>query len=165
MAQAWQASEVGYFSRSKGSLAKYDRYSFSWKMSPLSGPEGLMLLADDWPRSGMIVDGILYRLSTWARRTKENGGGCSLTTPTTANKIRSQKFQKGRLPNPAEMAMFPTPTASRRDGLQSHGVNVVGGSLNPQWVEWLMGYPLEWTALKDWAMQWFRCKRERRFVD
>ena len=26
---------------------------------------------------------------------------------------------------------------------------VVGGSLNPTWVEWLMGYPSEWTALKD----------------
>ena len=24
---------------------------------------------------------------------------------------------------------------------------VVGGSLNPQWVEWLMGYPLGWTDL------------------
>jgi hypothetical protein len=24
----------------------------------------------------------------------------------------------------------------------------VGGSLNPTWVEWLMGFPLGWTALK-----------------
>jgi DNA (cytosine-5)-methyltransferase 1 len=24
-----------------------------------------------------------------------------------------------------------------------------GGSLNPTWVEWLMGYPSEWTVLKD----------------
>jgi hypothetical protein len=43
--------------------------------------------------------------------------------------------------------LLPTPTASRRDGLQSHGVNVVSGSLNPQWVEWLMGFPDGWTAL------------------
>ena len=26
----------------------------------------------------------------------------------------------------------------------------VGGALNPTWVEWLMGFPLGWTALKDW---------------
>jgi len=45
------------------------------------------------------------------------------------------------------VAMFPTPTANRRDGLQSHGVNVVTGSLNPTWVEWLMGFPLGWTDL------------------
>ena len=24
---------------------------------------------------------------------------------------------------------------------------VVGGSLNPTWVEWLMGFPTEWTVL------------------
>lgn len=27
-----------------------------------------------------------------------------------------------------------------------------GGQLNPTWVEWLMGWPLEWTALKPLAM-------------
>ena len=32
----------------------------------------------------------------------------------------------------------------------------LGGKLNPTWVEWLMGYPKEYTVLKDWAMQWFR---------
>jgi hypothetical protein len=26
---------------------------------------------------------------------------------------------------------------------------VVGGKLNPQWVEWLMGYPIGWTDLED----------------
>jgi len=25
------------------------------------------------------------------------------------------------------------------------------GGLNPTWVEWLMGFPLEWTVLKNWA--------------
>jgi hypothetical protein len=39
------------------------------------------------------------------------------------------------------------------------------GSLNPTWVEWLMGYPLEWTALEDWATQWFRTKRKRHSKD
>jgi hypothetical protein len=47
------------------------------------------------------------------------------------------------------MALLPTPTAHRWDGLQSHGVNVVSGSLNPTWVEWLMGYPLGWTDCGD----------------
>jgi hypothetical protein len=26
---------------------------------------------------------------------------------------------------------------------------IAGGSLNPTWVEWLMGYPIGFTALKD----------------
>ncbi len=56
------------------------------------------------------------------------------------------------------VAKFPTPTASRRTGLQSHGVNVVTGALNPTWVEWLMGWPLDSTDLKpletDKFQQW-----------
>jgi site-specific DNA-cytosine methylase len=44
---------------------------------------------------------------------------------------------------------WPTPTANRWDGLQSHGVNVVSGSLNPTWVEGLMGFPIGWTDLTD----------------
>ncbi len=27
----------------------------------------------------------------------------------------------------------------------------VGGTLNPTWVEWLMGYPTEWTVCEDWV--------------
>jgi hypothetical protein len=42
---------------------------------------------------------------------------------------------------------YPTPTSSRRSGLQSHGLNVVTGSLNPKWVEWLMGYAPNWTEI------------------
>jgi hypothetical protein len=34
------------------------------------------------------------------------------------------------------------------------------GSLNPTWVEWLMGFPLEWTALEPSAMQSFRKSRK-----
>ena len=43
---------------------------------------------------------------------------------------------------------FPTPTANRWDGLQSHGTNVVSGQLNPTWVEWLQGFPLGWTEVE-----------------
>ena len=36
----------------------------------------------------------------------------------------------------AVAAMFPTPMQTE-----------VGGQLNPEWVEWLMGFPLGWTDL------------------
>jgi hypothetical protein len=52
--------------------------------------------------------------------------------------------------------LFPTPTSNRRTGLQSHGVNVVTGQLNPTWVEWLMGWPIGWTDLEPLAMDRFQ---------
>ncbi len=62
---------------------------------------------------------------------------------------------------------WPTPRASggptvylrtRKDGGKNTNLEevlgdrcpeTVGGKLNPTWVEWLMGFPLEWTALED----------------
>jgi hypothetical protein len=66
---------------------------------------------------------------------------------------------RGNLEEVVAELMYPTPTARDhmdgkapyyRDGkLQQDTVGrVVGGSLNPQWVEWLMGFPEGWTDLK-----------------
>jgi DNA (cytosine-5)-methyltransferase 1 len=49
--------------------------------------------------------------------------------------------------NAAEGLILPTPTANRWDGLQSHGKNVISGQLNPTWVEWLQGFPMNWTEV------------------
>lgn len=37
-----------------------------------------------------------------------------------------------------------------------------GGHLNPAWVEWLMGWPIEWTALPLLATAGFRNRRRKR---
>lgn len=41
-------------------------------------------------------------------------------------------------------------------------VSEVSGSLNPTWVEWLMGLPSEATVLEPSVMEWFRPKRVKR---
>ena len=51
--------------------------------------------------------------------------------------------------------MWPTPREfmykdSKVDRGKSNLGEKVGGSLNPTWVEWLMGYPGEYTDLKHW---------------
>jgi hypothetical protein len=35
-----------------------------------------------------------------------------------------------------------------------------GGRLNPQWVEHLMGFPIGFTALKDWVTRKARSKQQ-----
>tara|TARA_R110000824_G_C14789383_1_gene633044 strand:+ start:215 stop:502 length:288 start_codon:yes stop_codon:yes gene_type:complete len=56
------------------------------------------------------------------------------------------------------LKMWPKPTtqdAANNGGKSQYERNslplnaAVGGSLNPEWVEWLMGYPIGWTDLKD----------------
>jgi hypothetical protein len=56
---------------------------------------------------------------------------------------------------------LPTPRAfmhkdSKTDRGKSNLGEVVGGQLNPTWVEWLMGWPLGWTDLKPLAMDKFQ---------
>jgi len=78
-------------------------------------------------------------------------------TETISKRLETKK-SKGKLEE--SVAMVPTPTA--RD-YKDNGLNTnyqkakeknrlagsAGGSLNPTWVEWLMGYPNGWTDLKD----------------
>ena len=58
----------------------------------------------------------------------------------------TRKDGKSRMDQLANAVAWPTP--------------VNGGQLNPTWVEWLMGWPLEWTDLKPLATdkypQWLR---------
>lgn len=79
-------------------------------------------------------------------------------TPTAGDSRNSRNATANRSPGSSHhpgttlsdaIRMLPTPTANRWDGLQGHGVNVVTGSLNPEWVEWLMGYPAGWTDCGD----------------
>jgi hypothetical protein len=44
-------------------------------------------------------------------------------------------------------ALFPKPTLGR------HVKREEGGQLNPTWVEWLMGFPLEWTVCEPSGTQ------------
>lgn len=72
--RAWQASEADWFSRSLDSQGRSSRRLSSWRMCRLLGPVGQNEWSKNWPRSGMHVDGIVYPLMMWGRRTKEKDG-------------------------------------------------------------------------------------------
>jgi len=57
---------------------------------------------------------------------------------------------------------FPTPRANRRGAPDSHGKRPFGGSLNPTWVEWLMGFPLGFTVCAAWATRKSPSRRHSR---
>ena len=113
---------------SLGSLASYVPDTSSWKTSQLSLLEEWTPFSGRFPRSGMTRNGTLFQLRPLVRRTGGSGSG-SLPTPT-ARDWRSGKASQ------ATHDKNSRPLSEQ-----------IGGQLNPTWVEWLMGFPLGWTAL------------------
>lgn len=82
-------------------------------------------------------------------------------TKETVGRRMEESTRGVRLPEqPARVTWFGTPTAHPRTHSPRpvhHGVqlaNQVGGKLNPPWVEWLMGWPINWTALEPVGTGW-----------
>ena len=105
----------------RGSLARFDPDSRSWRTAQRS------LLGDSdecsviWPRSGMTVGGQCWELPTLEHRTSGTGFGLSVPTPTVYDSTGKGNPRKDS--NGAEggrhgvslhhfVAMWPTPTAS-----------------------------------------------------
>ncbi len=99
-------------------------------------------------------------------------------TPLATDGSKCPSGSLARAVNPALQATFrnkeegrnwPTPAARdyRHPNAKSYAErgggskgeqlpNAVGGTLNPDWVEWLMGWPLGWTDLKPLETDKFR---------
>ena len=162
---------------SLGSLASFDPVMSSWRTSQRSLLEEWIPYSQTFPRSGMTRSGTLFQLQPLVPRTAEIVSGswptpsasqmpCEGTvrlcrqrwlagdvTLEEASAIAERDVRKsqGKVP-----AMLPTPTvqdASNNGGPSQSQRNtpplnsVAGGKLNPQWVEWLMGFPIGWTDL------------------
>lgn len=208
-----------------GSFAQFGLDGWSSKTSQLSLLEGSEPFSATWPKSGLMRNGIAYRLQPLVLRTDANGSGlwatpvanpsaaaslpallneakrlhlrrqCPLATQVAAEHTHGyrmwptptahgfdiadvpallarrerckEKNKNGNgfgltLNQAVKVAMYPTPTvqdASNNGAPSQHQRNslplnaVAGGSLNPTWVEWLMGFPLGWTDLEDSEMQ------------
>jgi len=118
-------------------LASYDRSSRSWKTSQISLlTNTLDEYSETWPKSGMIVNGILYRRPSLVHPISEKESGYWPTPRTSDGNTPASK----RIIN-----------AKNKQGEFQLREAVIGdksaGLLNPTWVEWLMGWPIGWTDL------------------
>lgn len=66
----------------RGSLARFDPVSCSWKTAQLSLLEDSERCLVTWPRSGMTANGQCWELPMLGRRTSATGSGSLLPTPT-----------------------------------------------------------------------------------
>jgi len=91
-------------------------------------------------------------------------------TPTaqdSKNDGGPSQYRRKSLPLNAIVKNFPTPTAPGKHQVGTIGewggsgnplrtpenTRIKTGSLNPTWVEWLMGFPIGWTDLEDLETQ------------
>ena len=84
-------------------------------------------------------------------RTSLNGNGWCKEDPLTGDKIDG-----AREPSLQNMAESGTTWPDSSDTAQPTG------RLNPEWVEWLMGLPIGWTALEPSVTEWYQRKDEPR---
>lgn len=149
-------------------FAWYDPNSRSWKTWQTSFIEGWETFSESWPRAGFVSNGIAFRRETFGLRTTEIASGL-LPTPTYGSN-RSGQFHpmdggaRARARARARsLGILPTPTVSGNnnrvgaseksgDGLftavrtEWHGPKI-GATALVRFVEWMMGFPADWTRL------------------
>lgn len=178
--QASKAPAQGCGASTPVLLAKYDHAAQSWRTSQLCLEGDLAEFSETWPRSGTMRNGIAYQLPPLVPLTGATESG--LWRIPTASEAEhggpNMRDSKGNLHPTAQVCRWPTPPstmykgsspdslhrksgADRSNDRLDHAVMARnGGQLNPMWVEWLMGFPLEWTALKPSEMPLSRKSRK-----
>ena len=167
---AWTDSAPVSGERWRGSFAMWDPDSYTWRTHQCSLLGGYTEFSETWPSSGSMRNGECWEHPMLEHRTYESEFGF-LPTPVTLDfgSCLERSVQQ------VESALWPTPTVKgnyNRKGLSSKsgdglatavsrdvknrcldelGYAIEGtgptGPLNPFWVEWLMGWPIGWTAL------------------
>lgn len=114
---------AAYGLRSPESFARFDPASSSWRTSQASLFEESTEFSETWPQAGMTRSGTAFRLRPSVPRIYERESG-----------------------------FWPTPLASEtgyRKGAYTQGgkalSTILGGTPNPEWLEWLMGFPMGYT--------------------
>jgi hypothetical protein len=170
-----QALEVASGGSSTASSRKRGRSGSSRKTYQPFAVEDWTKFSGASLRSGTMRNGTVYPLpplalltdatasGLWPTPTANSSNQCSVDA---ALKEAKRLHPQGRWTLMSQVAaetvhgyrMWPTPDASPHkyrlagNSQQSRSLNGIhGGKLNPTWVEWLMGFPLDWTDLKHWG--------------
>lgn len=165
----------------KESFAKFDHGSCSWKTFQVSLMGDLTPFLGTWPKSGSMLNGVCSKRLPLVRDITETVSSSldTFQTPTLAESknVPYQNSNGKKYPTlTGQILMFNTPCA--RDGQNSSfpkshanwdslpgdmirsGHAQTGGYLNPQWVEWLMGWPIGWTDLEHVVMELCHFKQQ-----
>ena len=156
------------------SFATYDPDSCSWRTSQGTFPWGSDEFLETWPRSGMTRNGVAYQQpplvpltdviasSSWPTPRANTAMSAIITPESAHNPARFPNLETvvGRrtwpTPNSDDTRPRNQPSSDQKrqtrlsDSVRDQERN--NGRLNPQWVAWLMGFPITWTSLEPSEM-------------
>lgn len=152
---------------------RYDLERSTWRTHLCLWDEDLPWSSVTLPKWGMTRDGALLERLISAPLTSAIESGLWPTPTVHGNHNQPGASKNAGWGLSSAVKQWPTPVASaskgsspaalkRKSGADrsndrlDHAVMATdGGQLNPEWVEWLMGWPIGWTALKPLGMDKF----------
>lgn len=143
-AQASKATGVGCGRKWLGLLARFDRDTCSLKTPQCSLFEDSDASLRIWPRWGSMLNGECWEREALALLMPEKESGW-WPTPTRSPRDASCTMEAA-LRNLNAMQDSLSFAVARAEF--TAGRHMPNGTLNPTWVEWLMGWMLGWTDLK-----------------
>ena len=132
-----------------GSLARFDRDSFSWKTPQCSLFEDSEPCLETWPRWGLMHDGECWELPPLVRRTEESESGLLPTLTLTSCEA------PGRVKHKDGQQTCISVELAKRDNWEA------GGKYSPNHAAWFMAWPEWWTDLGHSATDKYRLWRQR----
>ena len=168
----------------------WTKYSLTWRTKATPQGRLIFQLARLAPRTSGKESGLLHTPTTWATpNTMDHLPARPLEECSINQKNRKGRKRSGNLREQVvHPEMWPTPTSSEGGTVKNvemnngsfsrknekgvrWGVRLKdavhytdpnnGGSLNPQWVAWLMGYPTEYLKSVPWETQSSRKSRRK----
>ncbi|MCD0493830.1 hypothetical protein LQD23_16235 [Chromobacterium violaceum] len=177
-APASRASGRDYGPKWQELSVKYSPDSSCWKTHHCLWAEDLPWSSVILPKWGSMRNGLVYQHPTLERPISGIGSGSppwqTVVADDAIERAAGKWNSRGEPRLSAQVKLWPTPTAcaskgtppgslirktgaSRERDRLDHAVMASDhGQLNPEWVEWLMGWPIGWTGLKPLGMDKFR---------
>lgn len=170
-ARASRASDPDSGANFSGLFARFDPASHMWKTAQHSLLGDSHEFLQTLPRSGLMRGGCLYLLPPVVPGMSGCGSGLLPTLTVHGNNNRKGLTEKSGDGLATALRMLPTLCASdatkwnsmteaeRKAKGQSIRIgnalstldHRISGSLNPEWCEWFMGWPIGWTGLQPLA--------------
>lgn len=158
----WRVSAQAYGGSLPGSFAKLGPPGSGWRTRTLSLTGDLMPYSKSWPTSGTMLRGECLLRTNLAPIMSERGSGSWPTPTVSGNYNRPKEGTKSGFGLAAAVAFreklytptvndgknstIPPSQAGRRSMVGQLSRDGYRGPLNPEWVEWLMGWPAGWTG-------------------